>query len=155
MSMTMTVSGADRSIRFDWPAASRAWAEAVEPAALSLMKSHAPVGAGTWGQGPGALRQSIGARTEPSPDRMWVVLFGDVPYLGFVLAGTAPHAIRVRNARALRWLPHRGHGSPRYAISVWHPGTKPDDFPERAISPMRNFILRSFTDAVQGATVIE
>jgi hypothetical protein len=86
---------------------------------------------------------------------MWVVLYGTVPYLPYVLGGTGAHTIRVRNAKALRWLPNRGHGTPQYAIQVHHPGTKPNPFPERAIAPMRTIILQSFVDAVKEATLVE
>lgn len=152
MSLTMSVSGADRSLKFDWPAASSAWAAGIQPGALNLMKAHSPVGAGLTA---GNLRQSIGSRIEPSPGRMWVVLYGTVPYLPYVLAGTGPHIIAARNAKSLRWLANRGHGPVMFAKSVRHPGTKPNPFPERAIAPMRTVILQSFVDAVKEATLIE
>jgi hypothetical protein len=152
MSLTMTVSGADRSLKFDWQVASRAWAADVEPLASRAMKMQSPVGAGP---GAGALRQSIGSRLEPSAGMMWVVLYGTVPYLPYVIGGTGPHPIAARNAKALRWLWNRGHGPIAFAKSVQHPGTKPNNFPERAISPLTNLILQSFADAVREATILE
>jgi hypothetical protein len=152
MSLTMSVSGADRSLRFDWPAASRAWAATVQPDATRMMKIHAPVGAGPTA---GAMRQGIGSRLEPSPGRMWVVMFSTAPYAKYVLGGTKPHVITARNAKALRWIPNRGHGTAQFARSVNHPGTRPNPFPERAIAPMREVILRAFTDAVKEATIVD
>jgi hypothetical protein len=148
----MTVSGADRSLKFDWKAASESWAGSVAPTALSSMRMRSPVGAG---RGAGALRQGISSRLEPSPGRMWIVLYGTAPYLPYVLGGTRPHVIAARNAKALRWIPNRGHGSPVFAKSVRHPGTKPNDFPEKAIKPLKDLILRSFADAVKEATFAE
>ena len=150
--MTMTVSGAGRSLKFDWPAASRAWAADVEPLASRAMKMQSPVGAGPTA---GNLRQSIGSRLEPSPSQMWVVLFGTVPYLPYVIGGTRAHPIVARYAKALRWLENRGHGPIAYAKSVQHPGTKPNDFPERAISPLTNLILQSFANAAREAVIVE
>jgi hypothetical protein len=152
MSMTMTVSGADRSLKFDWKAASSAWAADVEPLASRAMKMQSPVGAGPTA---GNLRQSIGSRLEPSAGQMWVVLYGTVPYLPYVVGGTGPHVIAARNAKALRWFANRGHGPIMFAKSVNHPGTKPNNFPERAISPLTSLILQSFADAVREATIVE
>ena len=152
MSINMTVTGADRSLKFDWPAASRAWAADIEPGALQLMKAHSPVGAGPTA---GNLRQSIASRLEESPGQMWVVLYGTVSYLPYVLGGTRPHLIQARNTRALAVLMNRGHGPQVIRRSVNHPGTKPNDFPERAIAPMKSVIMQSFVDAVKEATFIE
>lgn len=157
MSMTMTVSGADRSLKFDWKAASSAWASDVEPAALRAMKMHAPVGAGAAPPAPqpGNLRQGIGSRLEPSAAMMWVVLYATAPYAPYVIGGTGPHPIAARNAKALRWFENRGHGPIAFAKSVQHPGTKPNNFPERALAPLQTMILQSFVDAVREATILE
>jgi hypothetical protein len=145
VSLTVTVSGAHRSLKFDWPAASRAWAAEVGPVALNQMRAHAPFRTG-------AMRQGIGSRTEPGPRRMWVVLYSTASYARFVLGGTKPHVITARNAKALRWVEHAGHGNVRFAKQVRHPGTKPDDFPKRAIEPLKTLILSRFTEAVKEAT---
>ena len=148
----MTVSGADRSLRFDWKAASGAWGADVQPLATRSMRLMSPVGAGPTA---GNLRQSVSSRLEPSAGQMWVVIYGTVPYLPYVLGGTRPHVIAARNAKALRWIPNRGHGPVMFAKSVNHPGTKPNDFPERAIAPVQTQILQSFVDAVREATLVE
>jgi hypothetical protein len=148
VSLTMTVSGADRSLRFDWKAASEAWAADVEPAATRSMKMFAPFRTG-------AMRQGIGSRLEPSPGTMWVVLYSTASYAPYVLGGTGPHVIAARNAKALRWFANSGHGPIMFAKSVNHPGTKANDFPERAIAPIQALILQSFVDAVREATIVE
>jgi len=152
VTLSMTVTGADRSLRFDWPAASRAWAADIQPGAEKMMKLMSPVGAGPTA---GALRQSVASRLEESPGQMWVVLYGTVSYLPYVLGGTRPHLIQARNTQALAFLLNRGHGPQVIRRSVNHPGTKPNDFPERAISPMTKIILQSFVDAVKEATYVE
>jgi len=148
VSMTMTVSGADRSLKFDWKAASGAWAADVEPAASRSMKMRAPFRTG-------AMRQGIGSRLEPGPSRMWVVLYSTASYAPYVLAGTGPHVIAARNAKALRWFANAGHGPIMFAKSVNHPGTKANDFPEKAIAPLKTMILQSFVDAAREATFVE
>lgn len=148
MSITMTVSGADRSIRFDWAAASRAWAESVAPTATDIMKTRAPFKTGK-------LRQGIGSRIESEPGSTQVVIYGTAPYLGFILGGTQPHQIVARNARALRWVANAGHGSAVFARAVQHPGTKPNDFPAEAMAVVTPAILSRFADAVKEATIVE
>jgi hypothetical protein len=152
MSISVSVSGADRSLRFDWPAASKAWAADIRPAATTMMKLMAPVGAGPGG---GALRQGISSRLEPAPAQMSVIIYGTASYLPYVLGGTRPHLIAARNAKALRWIPNRGHGSPLFARSVNYPRTKPDNFPERAITSLGTLILQSLIDAVKEATIVD
>lgn len=147
MSMTMTVSGADRSLRFDWEAASSAWAGEVAPAARSMMRAHAPFRTGK-------MRSGIEAREEPSAGRMWVVIYSTAPYTPFVIGGTRPHQITATNARALRWMGRGGMGV-NYAKSVQHPGTKPNDFPQTAMAAMTPMILSRFVDAVKEATIVE
>jgi hypothetical protein len=145
--MTMTVSGADRSLKFDWKAASEAWAADVAPAATGSMKRFAPFKTG-------AMRQGIGSRLEPGPGRMWVVVYSTASYAPYVLGGTAPHVIAARNAKALRWFANAGHGPIMFAKSVNHPGTKANDFPEKAIEPLKTLILQAFVDAAREATII-
>jgi hypothetical protein len=47
-------------------------------------------------------------------------------YASFVENGTRPHRIEARNAQALRW--EGSDGTPHFAKSVNHPGTKPYPF---------------------------
>jgi hypothetical protein len=145
--MTLTVSGADRSIKFDWAAASRAWAASVEPAATAIMKARAPFRTG-------ALRQGISSRIESEPGSTQVVIYGTASYLPYVLGGTQPHVITARNARALRWTGRGGIGV-SFARSVNHPGTKPDDFPEQAMAIVTPAILSRFAEAVKEAVIVE
>jgi hypothetical protein len=146
--MTMTVSGADRSLKFDWPAAASAWASDVEPAATRAMKMYSPFRTG-------AMRQGISSRLEPSAGSMWVVLYATASYAPYVIGGTGPHPIAARNAKALRWIANSGHGPVMFAKSVQHPGTKPNNFPERALEPLTTMIMQSFVDAVREATFVE
>jgi hypothetical protein len=56
----------------------------------------------------------------------------------WIMEGTAPHAIVARNAKALRFLWEKGPRSSgaftayHFYVSVWHPGTKPNPFMQRA-----------------------
>ena len=146
MTLTMTVSGTDRSLKFDWPAASASWAKTVTPAALSLMRAHAPFRTG-------AMRQGIHSRLEPGPGRMWVVLYSTSSYTPFALGGTRAHTIVPRRVGGtLRWVANSGHGPVRFAKLVHHPGTKPNDFPKRAIDPVTPMIVQRFVEAVKEAT---
>lgn len=147
MTMTMTVSGANRGIKFDWEAAASAWAASVAPTAEAIMKARAPFFTGK-------LRQGISARTETSPGVTQVIIYGTASYLPFVLSGTQPHVIAARNARALRWMGRGGIGV-NFARAVNHPGTKPNDFPEQAMAAVTPAVLSRFTDAVREAVIVE
>jgi len=50
-----------------------------------------------------------------------------VPYAAYVSGGTKPHIIRVRNARVLT------DGVRFFGTSVRHPGTRPNNYLERAL----------------------
>ena len=147
MSISMTVSGADRSIRFDWAAASRAWAESVAPTAEAVMKARAPFRTG-------ALRQGISSRVESAPESTSVVIYGTASYLPFILGGTQPHVITARNARALRWTGRGGIGV-SFAQRVNHPGTKANPFPEEAMAVVTPAIMSRFSEAMQEAVIVE
>ena len=166
MSIQVSVSGADRRLRFDWQAAAQLWADGIAPYARDAVKALAPVSTAdpsAPSRKPGALRKSVSFRQEPSDGRMWVVIYSDVPYAKYVVGGTKPHLITPHNrprggwigssnpgsgpgSHVLHWI---GPGGEVFTPIVHHPGTKPNDFPERAISPMRPLIASRFAEAVQ------
>ena len=150
MSLSVSVSGADRRLRFDWPAASKAWSAQVTPLAGQLLRASTPVGAGPTA---GRMRQSVTPREEMSAAALMVVFYTTVPYAGYVLGGTKAHPIAARNAKALRWLDNRGHGPVRFARSVQHPGTKANPFPEKALGTQGALFARMFADAAREAVI--
>jgi hypothetical protein len=151
VTLSMTVSGADQRIRFDWQAAATAWASDVSRLGVAALKVAAPVAKRPSGtEKPGRLRDSITFRVQDSTGVMSVLLYTTVPYAGFVTGGTRPHPITVRNARALHWTDDDGD---HFAVTVNHPGTKANKFPERALSPLRPALAGLFTRAVQEATI--
>lgn len=145
MSMTMTVSGAGRSIRFDWAEAAAAWASKVGPVAQNAIKLASPVG---LPPGAGTLRDSVSTREETSDGAMSVVVYTTVPYAPFVIGGAGPHVIAARNARALHWVDATGN---RFAKSVNHPGNKANAFPERGLTPFSPLLAEYFSTCVQEA----
>jgi hypothetical protein len=145
--MTVTVTGAGRRIKFDWPLAARTWAEAVEPEATALTRARAPFFTGR-------LRQSIGSQIEETPGLTSVTIYGTVSYLPYVLDGTRAHVIAARNAKALRWMGKGGIGV-NFARSVNHPGTKANPFPEEAMEVATPMIVSRFAAACREAVVVE
>jgi hypothetical protein len=154
MSMSVTVTGANRRLNFDWPRAAASWAADVAPDATWAIKVAAPVSkpAAPPAARPGALRDSVASRTESEAGVMTITVFSTVPYAGYVIGGTAPHKIAARNAKALRWTDGSGL---HFARSVNHPGTKPNPFPERALSLIQTDIAAKFASAAQEAIVID
>ena len=75
----------------------------------------------------GTLRDSLAFQV--GPDGAALMGAGHALY---VIGGTAPHAIHVRNAKALRfWWARRGRVF--VGASVNHPGNAPNDFRRRAL----------------------
>jgi hypothetical protein len=150
LSITVTVSGANRGIRFDFAAAAAAWAQSVAPMAEGVMKARAPFFTGK-------LRQGISSRTESEPGLTQVIIYGTASYLPYVLGGTKPHPIPkepLPPGRALRWMGRGGIGV-NFARSVNHPGTKPNDFPAEAMAAVTPAVFSRFADAVKEAVLIE
>lgn len=56
---------------------------------------------------------------------------GITDYVGYLIEGTAPHVIRPRQARALRFL---SGGKIVFSRVVHHPGTRANDFMIRALN---------------------
>lgn len=150
MSMTLTVSGTDRQLRFNWAEAARIWAGSVTPEAVSAVKAMAPVSKSLdpAAPKPGRLRDSVSARTEEADASLMVVLYSTVPYAPFVINATRPHTITARNARTLHWV---DEGGDHFARSVNHPGTKANPFPERALTGMEPLLASRFSDAIKEA----
>ncbi len=154
MSMTLTVGGADRRIRFDWEAAAGAWAARAEPLGLAARRGAAPVsrdnGDPRKPKG-GTFRDSITARTERSPGSLMIAYYSRVPYAPFILAGTRPHPITARNAPRLAFI--GGDGAWHFPVTVSHPGTKPDRFPEKVIPPLSPLLGWEFARAAREAVL--
>jgi hypothetical protein len=154
VTLSMSVSGADRSLKFDWTAAAAKWASDVGPLAQDALKDRAPVSKGLDPNGPkpGRFRDSISVRNEEAAGQMMVVFYSDVPYAPFIVGDTRAHVITVRNARALHWVDATGD---RFAQSVQHPGTKANEFAELALSPLQPLIAERFVTAVRAAMIDE
>lgn len=80
----------------------------------------------------GALSRSIGHRVFRSGSRAVLRESANTPYARYVHEGTAPHEIRPRYARALRFYWPRV-GRVVYRQRVWHPGYRGNPFLRDAI----------------------
>lgn len=74
------------------------------------------------------LRDSIDYEVDKQDPLSGIIYSEDCDYIWHVIYGTKPHEILPKNKKALYWddLDHP-------VKKVYHPGTKPDDFPGRAI----------------------
>jgi hypothetical protein len=144
MSLTVSVSGDHRNFsgRFNWDEAAAVWGKEAAPLGQGMLRSHAPFRTGE-------LRQDIRYRQEAAAGERMIVFYATVPQAAWVIKGTRPHQILPRNAKALRWLGPGGLGAARFAKKVNHPGTKPNNFPERAIKPIGNAIAQMFARIVK------
>jgi hypothetical protein len=154
VSMSVTVTGDTRRLRFDWPAAAAAWAGSVSPLARSAVSRAAPLGEGPYrGDArkppPGRLRTSMKARTEASAGQVMVVIYSTAPYAKYVVGGTRAHPIAARAGGRLAFI--GGDGAWHFPQSVRHPGTRANDFPRRAIAPLEPWLAARFAAAVREA----
>ena len=71
-----------------------------------------------------------------------------MPYAKFVIGGTRPHPIRPKNAQALHWVAEDGDHFSRF---VNHPGTKANNFAQKAVEPLMPLLIALFADAAREA----
>lgn len=133
--------GANPLARFRWTQAATEWADDMGPRIRSALQEEAPVRSGR-------LRSSIRYSRSFDATQAGMEFSTNVPYAGYVKNGTAPHLIRPVAARSLHWV---SGGHSHFARVVHHPGTRANDFPRRALEPMKEEIQQSFRDAVSNA----
>lgn len=143
MTFTVKVSGAQhlRANRAAWQAAAREWAKIVGPLAKQALQAKAPVSPNHGG----ALRKSIRYRTKVLASRAEMT-FTASDVARFVIDGTAAHEIRPKNKKALFW-----EGAATPVVRVMHPGTRPNDFVERALRPLHAEIQAALDEALAAA----
>lgn len=88
------------------------------------------------GKSTGLLASTIRVQQRTPPDAYVVAGDGTVrtAHLWPHLRGSAPHVIRVRHRKSLRFM---HHGRVRFAVSVRHPGTRPNPFLTDALDAAR------------------
>lgn len=154
MSITIELAGdslADSPFaRFSWTKAAVEWADEAGPMVRAALKAEAPVGKdGLDGRKGGRLRDSVRYERETSVGSVTMIFTASTPYAGYVIEGTGPHVIAASAARALQF---ELDGAVTYRRRVNHPGTKPNDFPVRALGGVATEKLREwFSDAVQAS----
>lgn len=155
MSLTIELSGdsiADNPFaRFSWTKAAVEWADEAGPMVRAALKAEAPVGkTDLSGRKGGRLRDSIRYERETTPGSVTMVFTANTPYAGFVIEGTGPHLIPLEPKAPGTALQFEFQGAVTYRRQVRHPGTKPNDFPERALGGVATEKLKEwFADAVR------
>lgn len=144
MTINVEVTGADGSPMgaFDMEIALDAWADEVRPLIVAALKAWAPVAAN--GDDRGRLRNSISSTAEIAGETVTLTFTADVPYAGYVVDGTAAHDIRPSTKKALFWP-----GAAHPVGLVHHPGTRPNNFAERAIVPLLSAIQARLAAALE------
>lgn len=95
----------------------------IGPKFRKMLQEEAPVDSGR-------LRSSIRYTRQTLIGSVHIRWTANVPYAPFVIEGTKAHRITAVAARTLHWK--TGSGSGGFAKTVWHPETKPNNFPKRA-----------------------
>lgn len=149
MSISIRVSrssGGGDLARFRFMKAAVGWADEVGPLVRAGLKAKAPVA--KQGAGAGRLRDSIRYERNTTSGGVTLSFTAYVPYAKYVIEGTPPHLIRARAARYLHWKDGSGD---HFAKQVNHPGTRPNDFPRRAIGPLEPLIRKRFAEILNQA----
>lgn len=116
--------------RFKGKLAAGRWAAVEAPRLAAAIRREAPVGEDHGGR----LRDATKVSIENTMTGVKLVYTAPgVSYVPFVIHGTRPHEIWPRTASMLHW---KDHGQDIFAHSVSHPGTKPNNFPQRAARKM-------------------
>lgn len=139
MTFSVKISNNRRVTRPQWRDAAESWVAQVEPLGESALRATAPVSQGKNG---GMLRKSIRGGHAISAASA-VITYVAVDYVRFVIDGTVAHDIRPRNKRALFW-----EGAEHPVGLVHHPGTKPNDFVERALAPLEPEVKAAMKRAI-------
>jgi len=147
MAMTVSYSGGVSNLQaFNVQAALSKWASFAGPEGRAALKSKCPVDA-AGGPGAGRMRDSITSTSDTFTGGMTITYTANVPYAKYVINGTAPHDIYPKAARALHW----GGASGPFASVVHHPGTRPNDFVERALVPLEPILQEELSLLIQEA----
>ncbi len=117
--------------RFRGKLAAGRWAAIEAPRLAAAIRREAPVGDDRGGK----LRDATKVSIENSMAGVRLVYTAPhVPYAPYVIHGTKPHMIFPSAASRLHWKAQGGEDV--FARAVRHPGTKPNNFPERAARKM-------------------
>lgn len=148
--ISVTVQRNDQSFRnrWRWHSTATRWASEVGEAMADAVRAEAPVGKKNSGNG--RLRDSISYKPTISATTASVEVTSRAPHAGYVINGTPPHVIEPRTATILHWEEGGNHF---YRHRVYHPGTRPNPFPERALRGKVSSIQGRLKNAV--ATTLE
>lgn len=150
MAMSAKFTGADQPLHLDAKAAFAVWADEVQPLVTDALKAEAPVGnpqtppGGAPRPAPGRMRNSIRAERKAGAGSMTLTFLADGPIPGYVIDGTRAHDIPPGANKS--YLYFMGSGGPTFVGPagsgrvVHHPGTSPNPFPTRAITPLLSLI---------------
>jgi hypothetical protein len=117
------------------------WADETGEKVRDALKAETPVRTGRMRGSERYSRTTAGETTR-------LEFTANTPYAGYVINGTRPHEIRPVAARALRWIDASGV---HFAKVVHHPGTKPNNFPDRVKAELKDEIIASLTDKINAA----
>ncbi len=138
-------SGAESRLKaFDATARMVSWADSSGPKLAAEIRREAPVSPNAGG---GRLRDSIRYQRSTSIGGVTLKFHTNVPYAPYVVEGTIPHAIDARIALTLHFV--GGDGAEHFPKHVWHPGTKANEFPQRALLKMLPEITSSFAEVFE------
>lgn len=153
MSVKITVEGARVNFaRWDFALMNSTWRNRIAPVVLEALRNEAPVykypDTGlSRGQRPGDLKKSLKMDTIGlGATNVSMTFISDVAYAKYVIEGTPDHDIKPGTGTILHW---QRAGTHYYRRWVHHPGTAPNNFPDRAIQAVQPEIRTTLQATVE------
>lgn len=142
--MNVTTSGFDTLPFKSWSFQQvfNEWAGRAGPVVKEAARNAAPV---RTGKARDSITYEIGGEAEggTGTDNMVRIMSYGVPYMGYIISGTQPHMIYGNPLLSFQW-----NGKQMIVHSVHHPGTKANNFPERAYNQVRDTIVEQMLDVI-------
>lgn len=112
-------------------------AQRVDPLMLAALQGEAP-------ENTGAYKGTIHSVQHGGVGEIVLEYRAADPLTTFIIQGTAPHVIEASRASVLAF--YNGGGELVFARSVNHPGTKPNDYPNRAWNAASSAIIAQLAE---------
>jgi hypothetical protein len=147
VSIEIKISGSRVNFsRWNFTILNSTWRNRVAPVVLEALRAEAPEykyddASLSRGQKRGDLKNSISIESVGGGlGSAEMVFISDAPYAKYVISGTGGHGIPTGGLAAGKILHWERSGTHTYRRWVYHPGTAPNNFPDRAVTAVQPLV---------------
>lgn len=127
----------------------RGWADEIGPAVRDHLKDRTPVyrppSADPHPAPGGRMRDSETYTSDYSDTSVTLTYAAHTPYAQYVISGARPHEITAVAARMLHYYTETDE---KFRRSVFHPGNKPNPFPQEVLDEMQDEIMSNLKSRI-------